>query len=258
MTNNKKEVSEKTPELTFGTVHKDVLAEQIVEHLLNMIREKQLRPGDRLPPERELAVTLGVSRPPLREALRALSLMRMIENRQGSGTFVTSLKPELFVEHLDFIFTINDTTLLDLFEARKILEVGLVALAAQNITDQELEEVENCMQQAAECIDDPEAFLKADLELHEYFISAARNNILSLFMNSINDLNIASRRVTGEALTTRQQTLEHHRKIVDAIRAHDPQAASLAMRAHLDHIEERLKEKTSQETEQTVSVEVDK
>jgi len=82
----------KNSDVNFGTLQRDVLSEKIVEKLLTLIREKQLRPGDRLPPERELATMMGVSRPSLREALRALSIMRVIENRQGSGTFVTSLK----------------------------------------------------------------------------------------------------------------------------------------------------------------------
>jgi len=170
----------KNSDVNFGTLQRDVLSEKIVEKLLTLIREKQLRPGDRLPPERELATMMGVSRPSLREALRALSIMRVIENRQGSGTFVTSLKPELFVEHLDFIFKVNDSTFMDLFQARKILEVGLASLAATHITTEEIATLEDCVQRSSETIDDPEAFLKADLEIHQQIINAARNHILAL------------------------------------------------------------------------------
>ena len=108
--------------VNFGTLQKEALSEKIAERLLSLIKEKQLKPGDRLPPERELAVSMGVSRPSLREALRALSIMHIIENRQGSGTYITSLQPETLVEHLDFIIALNDSSFLDLFEARKILE----------------------------------------------------------------------------------------------------------------------------------------
>jgi GntR family transcriptional regulator, transcriptional repressor for pyruvate dehydrogenase complex len=229
-------------DVNFGTFQKDVLSEKIVDKLLTLIREKQLRPGDRLPPERELAIMMGVSRPSLREALRALSIMRVIENRQGSGTFVTSLKPELFVEHLDFIFKVNDATFMDLFQARKILEVGLASLAAPRITFEEIVVLEDCVQRSALNIDDPEAFLKADLEIHQHIINAAQNHILALFMESINQLNVASRRRTGELPEVRRQTLQDHRAILAALKAHDPALAGDAMRHHLDFVEQQLKE----------------
>jgi GntR family transcriptional repressor for pyruvate dehydrogenase complex len=226
----------------FGTFQKDSLSEKIVDRLLQLIREKQLKPGDRLPPERELAVSMGVSRPSLREALRALSVMKIIENRQGSGTFITSLEPEMLVEHLDFIIALNDKAFLDLFQARKILEVGLVTLAAQCISDTELSALEGCLERSEGSIQDPETFLQTDLELHQRITEAARNQILSLFMKSINDLNIASRRRTGEQRTVREQTLKDHHRILAALKAHNPQQAAQAMRDHLDHVERRLKE----------------
>jgi len=228
-------------EINFGTLQKDALSEKIVERLLSLIREKQLRPGDRLPPERELAPVMGVSRPSLREALRALSVMKVIENRQGSGTYVTSLKPELFVNHLDFIFTVNDATFLDLFEARKIVEVGLVSLAAQNISDEQLADLEECLKRSNASVEDPETFLQTDLELHGRIIEAAQNRTLALFMNSINQINVASRRRTSELPEVRRQTLKNHRAIITALKARDSERAAQAMRDHLDHVEAKLK-----------------
>jgi GntR family transcriptional repressor for pyruvate dehydrogenase complex len=228
--------------VNFGTFQKDSLSEKIADRLLSLIKEKQLKPGDRLPPERELAVTMGVSRPSLREALRALSIMRIIENRQGSGTYITSLQPETLVEHLDFIIALNDQSFLDLFQARKILEVGLVSIAAQTIREDELGALQNCLDRTAKEIDDAEAFLRSDLEMHQHIMDAARNQILALFMKSINDLNIASRRRTGESRKVREQTLKDHLLILSALRTHNPQLASQAMRDHLDHVEQHLKE----------------
>jgi GntR family transcriptional repressor for pyruvate dehydrogenase complex len=228
--------------VNFGTFQKDSLSEKIADRLLSLIKEKQLKPGDRLPPERELAVTMGVSRPSLREALRALSIMRIVENRQGSGTYITSLQPETLVEHLDFIIALNDQSFLDLFQARKILEVGLVSIAAQTIREDELGALQNCLDRTAKEIDDAEAFLRSDLELHQHIIDAARNQILALFMKSINNLNIASRRRTGESRKVREQTLKDHRLILSALRTHNPQLAGQAMRDHLDHVEQHLKE----------------
>jgi GntR family transcriptional repressor for pyruvate dehydrogenase complex len=230
------------PEINYGTFQKDVLSERIVGKLLTLIREKQLHPGDRLPPERELAVIMGVSRPSLREALRALSIMKVIENRQGSGTYVASLKPEQLIEHLDFIIALNDSTFHDLFAARRILEAGMVSLAAQNITTEELEKLDKLVECSAGSIDEPEAFMQADMDLHTRIAQAARNQILSLFMSAINDLNIASRRRTGEDPQVRRQTLSDHRAILAALKKHDPQSASQAMLDHLDHVERKLNE----------------
>jgi GntR family transcriptional regulator, transcriptional repressor for pyruvate dehydrogenase complex len=227
-------------DINFGTLQKDALSEKIVERLLNLIREKQLRPGDRLPPERELAPLMGVSRPSLREALRALSVMKVVENRQGSGTYITSLRPELFVNHLDFIFTVNDATFVDLFEARKIVEVGLVALAARVIDEAALSRLEDCLKRSAASVEQPEDFLQADLELHHIIVEASRNRTLTLFMQSIDQINIASRRRTNALPEARRRTLKDHKAIVTALRDHDPEAAALAMRNHLAHVEAAL------------------
>ncbi len=227
--------------INFGILQKDALSEKIVERLLNLIRERQLRPGDRLPPERELAPMMGVSRPSLREALRALSVMKVVENRQGSGTYITSLKPELFVNHLDFIFTINDATFIDLFEARKVIEVGLVWLAARCITDEQLAALDECLKRSAATVEVPEQFLQTDLDLHHIIMEAAGNRTLTLFMQSINQINIASRRRTNELPEVRRQTLKDHKAIVTALKAHDSEASASAMRFHLEHVESKLK-----------------
>lgn len=229
-------------DIDFGTYQKDALSERIVDKLLTMIREKQLRPGDRLPPERELAGQMGVSRPSLREALRALSIMRVIEHHQGSGTFITSLEPGSLVEHLDFIIALNDKSFLDLFQARKILEVGLANLAAHQISSSELRRLDEIESRAEDCLDDPEKFLQCDLELHRVITDAARNQLLALFMKSINDLNVASRRRTGESAKLRRITQKDHCAIIAALKDRDPAASANAMRKHLDHVESKLKQ----------------
>ena len=228
--------------MTFEPFEKDVLPKKISARLLSLIKEKQLRPGDKLPPERELAAMMQVSRPYLREALQALSLMNIIEIRQGDGTYVTSLEPELLAEPLDFIFSLNDSTLLKLFEARKIVEVGIVALAAQRISAAEVEELETCLEKSLKATDDPQAFLEADLELHKRIMTAAQNPLLSRFMDSISQLGLVSRSRTTEIPGLTKQSAEDHRAIVAALKAHDPEAARQAMLQHLNNVEQKLKE----------------
>jgi GntR family transcriptional repressor for pyruvate dehydrogenase complex len=226
---------------SFEPFEKDVLPKKIATRLLFLIKEKRLKPGDKLPPERELAAMMQVSRPSLREALQALALMNIIEIRQGDGTYVTSLEPELLVEPLDFVFSLNDATLLELFEARKIVEVGMVALAAQRITAAQLQELETCLEKSVRAGDNPQAFLEADLELHKRIITAARNPLLSRFMDSISQLGLVSRSRTTEIPGLVKQSAADHQAIVAALKARDPEAARQAMLQHLENVEQKLK-----------------
>jgi GntR family transcriptional repressor for pyruvate dehydrogenase complex len=235
-------MTEKTEETRFESLRKDLLSDKIVHSLLGLIKERQLRPGDRLPPERELAAMMKVSRPSLREALRALAIMNIIDNRQGSGTYVTKLEPERLVEHLDVIFTLNDSTYIELLEARKILEAGIAELAAREITDEEIDGLEACLKKARAAVDDSEAFLEIDLDLHGRIVDASRNRILGLFMRSIGRLGIYSRRRTAEHVDVRQKTIEDHDAIVSALKARDPQGARRAMLDHLSYVQRRVRE----------------
>jgi GntR family transcriptional repressor for pyruvate dehydrogenase complex len=228
--------------MSFGSIKKSAIAEEILARLLDLIKERELRPGDKLPPERELAAMMDVSRPSLREALRALSIMNIIEIRQGDGTYVTSLEPELLVEHLDFVFALDDSTFVQLFEARKILEVGIVALAAQRITAEQIAELEACLARSVENTDDPQAFLETDLELHNLITRAANNPILSRMMASISQLGLASRSRTTAIPGVVQKTVDDHRAIVAALKARDADAARQAMLDHLNNVEARLKQ----------------
>jgi GntR family transcriptional repressor for pyruvate dehydrogenase complex len=231
--------------MMFGTFERDVLPEKIVARILSLIKEKQLGPGDKLPPERELAAVMHVSRPSLRTALRALALMNIVEIRQGDGTYVTSLDPGTLIEPLEFVFSLDDSTFLELLEARKILEVGIVELAAQQITDGEIAGLEACLDRSAALVEDHEAFLQIDRELHAKITEASRNPILTRFMQSISQLDLAGRRRTADIPGMTAQSLEDHRIIVAALKTHDPEAARQAMLEHLGNVEQKFKQVVS-------------
>ena len=224
----------------FGPVERTILWEQVAEQLMTMLREKHLRPGDKLPPERELAAMMQVSRPSLREALRALSMMNVLEVRQGAGTYVSSLEPELLVEHLDFVLSLDDSSLLELFEARKIVEIGIAGLAAQRITDEELAELEAGLGRSQETLHHPSDFLQADEQLHKTITQAARNPIMSRVIDSISRLLMVSRSRTVEITGVRERTVEDHRAIIAALKRRDPEAAQEAMLQHLNNVEQGL------------------
>jgi len=225
----------------FGTVQKESLSDQIAERIKQMIREDKLRPGDKLPPERELAATMGVGRPVLREALRALSLMNIIEIHQGAGTFVTELETTKLLEHLEFVFSIDDSSILDLFETRKVIESGIAELAAQRISDAEIAILESALEEAVQVKEDPAAFLNADHEFHLWIVSIADNPILLRFMESIYQLGLASRTRTGHLDGVIPQSVDDLQQIFAALRDRDPLAARKAMWQHLENVESRLK-----------------
>lgn len=224
----------------FGTIEQQTLSDKIADRILSMIQKQQLKPGDRLPPERELSKMMGVSRPVLREALRALSIMRVVENRRRAGTFITSLEPEMLVNHLELIFSLDDSTYLDLLKARKVIEPSLTEMAGHNISDEISDQLDQILITTSEAINDEEAFMRADLDLHRIICQTANNSVLSRFMASITKLGVLGRRRTVKLPEVREETLADHRKIVDALKARDPEAARKAMQDHISNIEKRL------------------
>jgi GntR family transcriptional repressor for pyruvate dehydrogenase complex len=229
------------PETRFSVVSRSTLPEEIANRLLAQIREQQLRPGDKLPAERNLAQMMEVSRPVLREALRALALMRVVDIRQGDGTYITSLEPKQLISHLDFVFSKDSVALVQLLEARRVVETGNVRLAAVRVTDDEIAELEALLASLASCIDDPERFSELDIAMHLAVCTAADNFLLLQFMNIISTLGRVSRERTGGLRVVREAALDDHRRVVEALRRHDPDAAELAMRNHLDHVETGLR-----------------
>lgn len=231
----------KKPEIDYGTYGRENLSEQIADRILQLIKDRKLLPGDRLPPERELSEQMGVSRPSLREALRALSIMKVIGHRQGSGTYITSLEPNYLIQHLDFVFALEDTTYLDLLEARKVIETGIAELAALRITDQQIQELNALHEQSVQSAEDNEEFLKADLRIHDVICQASKNSMLQRIMASLVKISIHSRRRTVQLGEVRQQTIDDHGRIIKALAARDPTGAGEAMLEHLNHVEKGLR-----------------
>jgi GntR family transcriptional repressor for pyruvate dehydrogenase complex len=223
--------------IAFGTVTRDALPDQIAARLIDLITERQLKAGDRLPPERELAATMGVSRSSLREALRALAMLGVADMRHGDGTYLTNLQPDSLMRSVGLVLAMSDSGLEELFEARKLVEPGLAKLAAQRISDADAAELSHCAEASAAALEDPEAFMWADIELHARIAQAASNAVLERLLESIAGMGIASRRRTGRLGPVREQSAHDHREIVTAIAAHDPDAAYAAMLHHLENVE---------------------
>lgn len=234
-------------QVVFEKFEKDILPTKIVNSLLTLIKERQLQPGDKLPPERELATMMNVGRPSLRAALRALAVMNVVEIYPGSGTFVSSLEPEKLVERLDFVFSLDDSSILQLFDARKTVELRTVALAATHISDEEIAElkaflVEMCGLAASNHSLASMELEEIDREFHRLIAEASRNPILHRFVSVVNQMAAESRRRTFNMPGATEETLEDHQVIIDALDSHDPELAQQAMLRHLENAEKHLRQ----------------
>jgi GntR family transcriptional repressor for pyruvate dehydrogenase complex len=236
------EASSKEP-VSAGAVSREALAKQIVGRLLEMIRWRRLEPGDQLPPERKLATSMQVSRSSLREALRALAVMGVLEMRHGAGTYVGSLEPDVLIQQLGTMLSLSEVAFDQLFDARLAVEPAICAMAAENIGEQTLERLEACLRGAVEAVFDPETFLRLDLEIHTLICAAAGNALLSQFMASVHTLGLASRTETVHIPGQTERTIFDHELIVAALRARAPEAASSAMHSHLRRIQRDVQQR---------------
>jgi len=219
--------------MSFDPIVQKSISEQVAQRLLTMIRSGLLKPGQQLPPERELAAMLGVGRPAVREAIRGLALLGLLRIRQGEGTFVGKLETRELLEPLEMIIDLNAGTLEALFDARLIIETGVAALAATHMAEEELERLSHNVEDEARLLSDPAAFAAADVEFHEAIIEACDNPFLQSIAGSLYMLGKKSRTITSRIPATLERSLQDHRDILVALKARDPQGASEAMRNHL-------------------------
>lgn len=210
-----------------------VTAEIVVRHVRGLIERGELRPGDRLPPERELAVQLGVSRPSVRAGLRSLAAIGILQTRHGAGTFITDGPPTLGAEPLSFLAALHGFTRDEMFEARRALEVGVAGLAAERANDEQIATIAEEVTGMYASLDDPQAFLIHDIRFHRAVASASGNPILASLVEMVSALFYEHRRKTAQNGRDLKDAAQMHRVIYHAIRARDAKRARSAMSDHL-------------------------
>jgi GntR family transcriptional regulator, transcriptional repressor for pyruvate dehydrogenase complex len=208
--------------------------ERVVAHLRSLIAGGGLRPGDRLPGERELARDMGVSRPSVRSGLRALAAMGAITSRRGAGTFVTAGPPTLGSEPLSLLAAIHGFTADEMFEARRILEVGVAGLAAEHASEEHKAALADEVTEMFAALEDPLGFLLHDVRFHRSIAAGCGNRVLSAIVEMVSTLVYEDRRATAERSRDLRGSAEQHRRIYRAIKARDPVAAREAMTEHLE------------------------
>jgi DNA-binding FadR family transcriptional regulator len=218
------------------------VTDEAIEKIKGMIVSGALRPGDRLPKESELAARLGLSRNSLREAVRALSLIRILDVRQGDGTYVTSLDPQLLLEAMSFVVDFHrDDTVLEFLAVRRILEPAATAMAAARISERQLDEL-------AEQLDglgtspSVEELVACDLEFHRAIVRTSGNSVLCSLLDGLSGPTTRARIWRG--LTQQDavgRTLYEHRAILTALRDRDAEAARSWATVHIASVEQWLR-----------------
>lgn len=216
-----------------------VAAELVVRHVRDLIERGELGPGDRLPAERELALRVGVSRPSVRAGLRALAAMGVVQSRHGAGTFIRGGPPMLGSEPLSFLAALHGFTRDEMFEARRVLEVGVAGLAAERATGDQLASISEEITGMYASMDDPHAFLVHDIRFHRAVATAAANPILASLVEMVSEIFYEHRRKTAAQGRDLKEAADLHRSIYHALRSRDADRARRAMDAHLSMARDR-------------------
>jgi len=230
-----------TPLRAHPTARDPIAAEQVVAYVRGQIERGELKPGDRLASERELVLTIGVSRPSVRAGLRSLATMGVVTTRQGAGTFITAGPPALVNEPLGMLAALHGITREGLFEARRVLEVSSVALAAERATGDQLAAMSDEITGMYTSLEDPQEFLRHDVRFHRAVAAGSNNLVLSALIEMVASLHYEQRRVTIErARNELRSEADVHRRIYQAIRSRDPEAARTTMDEHLQRALARM------------------
>lgn len=219
--------------------------EEIVEQIRELVMRGELKPGDKLPSERDLVERLQVSRASIREALSALEMMGLFEVRSGEGTFMRKLKPESVIAPLAWMLSIEKGTAEELLEVRKILEVQAAQMAAQRAQSVDIHEMAEALEDMRQEIVNPElGGEKADLRFHYAITRATKNKILILLMDTISDMMQQMLKTSRAKLYAGKYTPNilymEHAKIYEAIRMKDSIKAGELILEHLTGVEEEL------------------
>jgi GntR family transcriptional regulator, transcriptional repressor for pyruvate dehydrogenase complex len=216
-------------------VRKDKVCDQVSRKLEQFIR-RELKPGDKLPSERELAQSCKVSRSSIRDAMRRLELMGLVEPRQGAGTMVRDSSPDAMANPLFSLLMSKRKHISELLEVRTIIEPPIAARAARHITPEQLARMEEILRRQSEKVSRGEPAIEEDSEFHYTIAMAANNSVLLHVIDVLMDLLRESRERNMQVEGRLQKSFEGHQRIFTALTRGDAQAAEAAMRRHLEAV----------------------
>jgi GntR family transcriptional repressor for pyruvate dehydrogenase complex len=229
------------PELRPIDMGRSSVSQEVIKALTESFFSGGLLPGHRLPSERQLSESLGVSRSAVRDAIQSLGLLGILDIRQGDGTYLRGTGSEFLPAVIEWGLFLGEKRLFDLVEARQQLEMVLTGFAATRRTQEELDRLAELIE-IMRAPDIPSAdFIEADIEFHFLIADAARNGALRDVLGSITGLLRAWMTRSISAAGETRSSFHEHEQVFDAIVAKDSRGARAAMRHHLDHAERRLR-----------------
>lgn len=216
-----------------NTIQRNTLSQQVLEHIISMLMEGQLNPGDKLPSELTLMNDFEVSRPVLREALSSLETLEIVTRRPRGGTYINEKVGSSPFKAM-LALTINDVPAV--IEARMALELGLVTIAAEKITDEQVERLQSINKQIEETPDNNYGGL--DIEFHRTIAQSANNPVVEGMIDSL----LITHEKTDSLIPFREKkiTVDYHKSIYKALSNRDPIGAFTAMYQHLKYVRDKI------------------
>ncbi|MHB1295710.1 MAG: FadR/GntR family transcriptional regulator [Anaerolineae bacterium] len=216
-------------------LQRDRLYQQVADRIQALIADESLHPGQKLPGERELAERLGVSRPVVREAVRSLAVRGLVTVKPGCGTYIRqpSLRDAAEPIGLYLKLRYGADSLAKLYEIRRMLEIEIAGLAAERATEADLAAMQAAIDSLVVDTDDAQRATQDDLTFHLALANATHNQLFGLLLEPISDMLAAAIHISYHASGAVPAGIHHHRAVLAAIRAHDPEHARQAMRNHI-------------------------
>jgi len=217
----------------FEPFEKNTMPELVAKQVLNMLSSGVLKPGDKLPAERDIARQLNVGRTTVREALKLLTLSGLLEAKRGNGTYVRQEFESFLMKQLEWPIILNAYQVDKILEVRQPLEVQAAVLAAERATEEELQRISSFHKLGAIKGRDIELETELDLEFHNAIAAASHNELLSQLMNSMHSILVQYIKLSNAMTENQATTLKEHQRIYEAIKNRDTVAAEQAMVDHL-------------------------
>jgi GntR family transcriptional repressor for pyruvate dehydrogenase complex len=230
----------------FSPIKQRKISEEIADQLKSTIFLGKLKPGQKLPPERELAKSLNVSRVSLREALNSLQGMGLLEIQRGNRTFVRPITTRSVHDPLVAFCKSSPWSILQVLELRKHLEIGAASLAAERASEEHVGILQKILAEMEEDFQKNRLGARADLSFHHTIVEATNNQAFVHMMTTIYDLLQEELRIAWGGVfkkrDSRRNLLEQHQNIYRAIRGHEPQKAAEETRLHLTFVEKEWRD----------------
>ena len=223
-------------------INRVAISDELIARFKELIAKRVFVPGHRLPPERDLAEALAVSRPTLRQAMRALQIMGVIKARQGSGSYLADSASDIMRVPLEFALALKNVAKTDLFETRRTLEVELASLAAQRRTSEDLEAMRQALCEMEKTMGDPDAWCRTEPQFHACIVQAARNGVMTTIIEMLSQMLMESRKETVRLLTDYTSSYRSHECIYVEIEKQNPIGAAEMMVEHFALIEMRARQ----------------